>query len=47
MSAKKVSKNLKDLDQIKKEKGATRWGRLITEEKSANAQVKLAQKSRE
>jgi hypothetical protein len=45
MSSKKVSKVFKTLDQIKREKGATRWGRLIVEQRSADKKVQLAQKA--
>ncbi|WP_460098739.1 hypothetical protein [Sessilibacter sp. MAH4] len=37
MKTKKTSNNLKTLEQIKKEKGITRWAKLIMEEKILTA----------
>jgi hypothetical protein len=45
MSTKKAIKNLKTLNQIRKEKSRTSWGRLIAEEKSLMKQDQKAQKN--
>ncbi len=40
------SKNLKTLEQIKKEKGRTQWASLITEAKNSKNKTQQAQANR-
>lgn len=46
MSAKKTNKNLKTLEQIKKDKGRTCWAKLIAEESGSNKKIQSTQKMR-